>query len=53
MQEEHVRAYYEKKRSEGKKHNDAVKALARRRCNVLFAMLRDGTVYEAPRPDVA
>ena len=42
------RAYYDKKRAEGKKHNQAVIALARRRCNVLFAMLRDGTLYEAP-----
>ncbi len=42
------RAYYDKKRAEGKKHNQAVIALARRRCNVLFAMLRDGSVYEAP-----
>ena len=47
------RAYYDKKRAEGKKHNQAVIALARRRCNVLFAMLRDGTVYEAPEATVA
>ncbi len=44
------RNYYDKKRAEGKKHNQAVIALARRRCNVLFAMLRDGTMYEvAPK----
>ncbi|MGA7207007.1 MAG: IS110 family transposase [Specibacter sp.] len=42
------RAYYDKKRAEGKKHNQAIIALARRRCNVLFAMLRDGSTYEAP-----
>ncbi|MDQ0096300.1 transposase [Paeniglutamicibacter psychrophenolicus] len=42
------RAYYDKKRAEGKKHNQAVIALARRRCNVLFAMLRDGAPYEVP-----
>lgn len=47
------RAYYDKKRAEGKKHNQAVIALARRRCNVLFAMLRDGTLYEAPEPATA
>lgn len=35
-----------RKRAEGKKHNQAVIALARRRCNVLFAMLRDGTIYQ-------
>lgn len=42
------RTYYDRKRSEGKKHNQAVIALARRRCNVLFAMLRDGTIYQEP-----
>lgn len=42
------RAYYDRKRAEGKKHNQALIALARRRCNVLFAMLRDGSIYEAP-----
>ncbi|WP_205164133.1 IS110 family transposase [Arthrobacter roseus] len=40
------RAYYDRKRAEGKRHNQAVIALARRRCNVLFAMLRDGTIYQ-------
>jgi hypothetical protein len=33
-------------RAQGKRHNQAVIALARRRCDVLFAMLRDGTLYE-------
>jgi transposase len=33
------RAYYAKKRAEGKRHNAAVMCLARRRCNVIFAML--------------
>jgi transposase len=42
------RAYYDKKRAEGKKQNQAVIALARRRCNFLLAMLRDGSPYEAP-----
>lgn len=40
------RAYYLKKRAEGKGHHQAVVALARRRVNVLWAMLRDGQVYE-------
>jgi transposase len=35
------RAYYERKRAEGKHHRQAVLALARRRLNVLWAMLRD------------
>ncbi|PHU55325.1 IS110 family transposase, partial [Shigella flexneri] len=31
------------KMSQGKRHNQALIALARRRCDVLFAMMRDGT----------
>lgn len=42
------RAYYDKKRAEGKKHNAALICLARRRCDVLFAMLRDKTLYQEP-----
>ncbi|PYI65078.1 IS110 family transposase, partial [Arthrobacter livingstonensis] len=44
---------YNKKRAEGKRHNQALIALARRRCDVLFAMLRDGTFYEAPATKTA
>lgn len=44
------RTYYDRKRAEGKRHNQAIIALARRRSDVLFAMLRDGTVYEDPAP---
>lgn len=44
------RAYYDRKRSEGKTHTRAVLALARRRCDVLYAMLRDGTVWQPPIP---
>ncbi|GAA1118525.1 IS110 family transposase [Arthrobacter flavus] len=46
------RAYYDRKRAEGKRHNQALIALARRRCDTLYAMLRDGTFYE-PRPATA
>jgi transposase len=35
------KAVYERKRAEGKRHRQAVLALARRRVNVLWAMLRD------------
>ena len=41
------RAYYERKIQQGKRHNQALIALARRRCDVLFAMLRDGAFYHA------
>jgi transposase len=40
------RIYYDRKRSEGKTHTQAVIALARRRLNVLWAMLRDHAVYQ-------
>ncbi|WP_033220463.1 IS110 family transposase [Kitasatospora phosalacinea] len=42
------RAYYDRKRREGKHHVAALVCLARRRIDVLFAMLRDGTLYEPP-----
>ncbi|MFB9688794.1 hypothetical protein ACFFTO_31855, partial [Amycolatopsis plumensis] len=35
-------------RAEGKKHNAALICLARRRCDVLYAMLRNGTHYRHP-----
>ena len=41
------RAFYDRKRAEGKRHVQALIALARRRVNVLWAMLRDGTTFEA------
>lgn len=46
------RAYYDRKRAQGKKHNAALICLARRRCDVIYAMLRDGTPYQ-PRPATA
>ncbi|WFP15755.1 IS110 family transposase [Citricoccus muralis] len=47
------RAYYDRKRTQGKKHNQALIALARRRCDVIYAMLRDGTLYETKTPAAA
>ncbi|ATY13528.1 IS110 family transposase [Amycolatopsis sp. AA4] len=44
------RHYYDKKRAEGKKHNAALICLARRRCDVLHAMLRNNTHYRHPEP---
>lgn len=40
------RTYYDRKRTEGKTHTQAVLALARRRLNVLWAMLRDHAVNQ-------
>jgi transposase len=44
------RRFYDRKRTEGKRHTQAVLALARRRVNVLWALLRDGRCYEATPP---
>jgi transposase len=41
------RAFYDRKRREGKRHHQAVIALARRRVNVLWAMLADRQPFEA------
>jgi transposase len=46
---EESRTYYDRKRAEGKRHTQAVLALARRRVNVLWALIRDKRTYQ-PRP---
>jgi transposase len=48
LQDPTSRTYYDRKRAQGKRHNAALICLARRRCDVLYAMLRDGTTYQAP-----
>ncbi|WP_218157573.1 transposase [Saccharopolyspora shandongensis] len=40
------KTYYDRKRAEGKRHIQAVLALARRRLNVLWALLRDNRMYQ-------
>jgi len=40
------RAFYERKRREGKRHHQAVIALARRRVNVLWAIVRNRTPFQ-------
>ena len=47
------RAYYERKKAQGKRHTQALIALARRRCDVLYAMMRDGTLYQEPVANAA
>lgn len=47
------RAYYDRKRGQGKRHNQALIALAHRRLTVLFAMIRDGSYYDQPQPSAA
>jgi transposase len=42
------RVFYDRKRAEDKRHTQALIALARRRrVNVVWAMLRDGTTFES------
>ena len=45
------KAYYDRKRAQGKKHNAALICLSRRRCDVLFAMLRNREPYRTPAPN--
>jgi transposase len=40
------KAFYDRKRAEGKRHNAALICLARRRCNVILAMLATGQTYQ-------
>ncbi len=48
------RAFYDRKRAEGKNHKQALIALARRRINTIWAMLRDHTTYQEPqRPELS
>ena len=51
------KAYYDRKRADGKHHNTAVICLAHRRCNVIFAMLPHSTYYQptttTPTPEPA
>nr|BFE99760.1 hypothetical protein GCM10020241_14360 [Streptoalloteichus tenebrarius] len=46
----HQQGYHDRKRAEGTKHNAALICLARRHCDVLFAMLRDKAYYRHPEP---
>ncbi|MGW1552328.1 IS110 family transposase [Streptomyces sp. NPDC002346] len=47
------KAFYQRKRAEGKSHKPAVLALARRRLNVLWALIRDHRTFEAVTPSPA
>lgn len=47
VHDDRAKAFYERKRLEGKHHHQAIIALARRRCDVLYAMLVHGTLYSS------
>jgi hypothetical protein len=44
------RVYYDRKRAEGKRHNAGLICLARRRVDVLLAMIRTRTTYQPSTP---
>ena len=48
MFDPHLRRYYEKKRAEGKPHKVAISAVARKMCNIIFAILSNNTPYVCP-----
>lgn len=39
------RAYYDRKRAQGKRHNQALISLTHRRLTVILAMVQDGQVH--------
>ena len=45
-----LRAFYERKRAEGKCHRVAVTAVARKLCHIVFAVMRDQAPYDPARP---
>jgi transposase len=47
------RAYYDRKRAEGKSHTAALTCLARRRVDVMHAMIRDRQPYQSGHPSQA
>lgn len=44
------KAYYQKKRREGKHHNVAVGAVARKLCHTIYAVLKNNVPYEVQVP---
>lgn len=44
------KAYYDKKRTEGKKHNQAVRALGRHLVRVIWSMVKNERDYELRTP---
>ena len=45
-----ARAYYQRKLAQGKQHNAALICVARRRCNIILAMLKTQTPYQPHQP---
>lgn len=45
-----ARTYYQRKRAQGKRHNAALICVARRRCDLILAILKNQTPYQPPKP---
>ncbi len=45
-----ARSYYQHKREQGKRHNAALICVARRRCDLILAILKNQTPYQPPKP---
>ena len=43
-----LKAYYQKKRSEGKHHKTCIGAVARKMCNIIYVVLKNDKPYEVP-----
>jgi transposase len=49
----HSKAYYQRKRDEGKRPVPAIICLARRRTNVLYALIRDSRTWQPDSPEIS
>jgi len=47
------RSHYDQKRAEGKRHNQAIIALAHQHLTIMFSKLPDGCLYNPPMPKAA
>ena len=44
-----LKAYYQKKRAEGKHHKTCVGAVARKLCNIIYSVLKNDKPYQVPK----
>ena len=44
-----LKAYYQKKRAEGKHHKTCIGAVARKLCNIIYAVLKNDRPYQIPK----
>lgn len=44
-----LKDYYQKKRAEGKHHKTCIGAVARKLCNIIYAVLKNNKPYEVPK----